>query len=499
MAEHAHAVAERLECPRGMPREMFSRLAASYHTKVNNYNRAVSRNLRPQTIADNLRKRDEEHQVLKTILEQWSADLALQEAVRQGNASCTEAIQSLVAASARAATQSTAQHQELLDRLAAIQSALQRPAAASSSSSSTDPLPAHLDEANVVSMDVDEEDASIVDQCFLCMCKVSHGVKLPCCWRGGHIAHTSCYMDLLWQDRYKHLQCPLCKTQFNGFGMFSEDAQQRERYRSFMHSLEIPEDWLSFLLSDDNGTSKEVVLPSGDWTESRPLGRFHRVMKVSSRSVVDADCNPLYFSLIKEGTNDSHTYRLDDILVRGDDIHSFVDRCCQGAWPCTDVTVKVTCFGCRFPFHYNFIGFRKGKSGTESYASFEVTDSHERYEGEDSEDEDGIVDMPLSCIESFQLYSYCPILRRLGRVGEPWSPVEVIGAINLVGFADLRRFWVRSIERAGYTPVLKISSTENGLEHSVEVNDISQVGRAIPPPNSLIVMSRPTRRALPLT
>ena len=134
-----------------------------------------------------------------------------------------------------------------------IQSALQIPAAGSSSSSSTDPLPALL-EGVVVSMDVDEEDPSVVDQCFLCMCPVSQGVKMPCCWRGGHIAHTRCYMDLLGQDRYKHLECPLCKTPFNGFGMFSDDAQQRERYKTFMHSLEIPEDWLSFLFDGSSST-----------------------------------------------------------------------------------------------------------------------------------------------------------------------------------------------------------------------------------------------------
>jgi hypothetical protein len=497
MAANAEAESnETLSRPMDMPLEMYNQLSSDYQTARNTYNRSVSRECQARTIARNLAKRDAEHQKLLRSLATWKSSAELRAAVQASAASTAEVVGLLQGASVAAIERHTA----VMGALELIQGALNvvGPAASSSSSSSSDNV--------VVPMDVDvptavDEDLSIVDQCFICLSGVSQGVKLPCCWRGGHIAHTECYTEMLWTAQSDSLKCPVCKTAFKDFGMDSQDAEQRQRYRSFMRSLCLPQEWLTFLV-EDNGAPMDVVMLVSPYNATGPSRHFHLALKALPNSKVSSNFSPLWVDLSTEsaeGLKAHYHRRLDQISVKGDDIHAFVDRACQGTWPAFDVLVKLTCFGHRFPYIYNFQGFRKSASGEGSYANLQVMDPHDAGE-EQYEDDDLTIRIPLSAIETFQPHSRCPIVRKLNEVGdEDWLPVEVIiGLQDSPTQSSWQRVWVLNVDRGGHAPRLVIATDRDSpFQRRVSISSVLSLERECTPRNHPFHVHSEPRGGLP--
>jgi hypothetical protein len=161
--------------PRDMSHELFERLRSDYQRARNKYNQSVSRNSMPETIAKNLKNRDDEHARAKALVESWASNHELRQLIVDGNKSSGEAVRLLTEASNLATTR----HQEIVSVLNGIQGALNHP-----SSSSTDDVPIELlDEEPVVEMELQPMNDG---DCVLCVGENPDGPALPCCWQGNH-------------------------------------------------------------------------------------------------------------------------------------------------------------------------------------------------------------------------------------------------------------------------------------------------------------------------
>jgi hypothetical protein len=156
-----------------------------------------------------------------------------------------------------------------------------------------------------------------------------------------------------------------------------------------------------------------------------------------------------------------------------------VERVCGGVWPAFGQLVEIKYFGCPYPSHFEFMGFKmvpeKGQCITLGVMSEELEEEYE---------------IPLSAIMSLRIRSVFPLLRVTGMVDKPWKPVDVI--CNL---SDRKwdRLWIKSYKLEGYAPQVTLGREIDSLLNIVlDINALSEVYLVRVPPASLEVFQIPT-------
>lgn len=455
-----------LECPPGMPDDLFSRICSDYQRARNTYNKSSTRQppALPATVARNLAKRNTEHAKAMALLEKWSSNGALRQLILDGNASSEAAVR-MLSDSAITATQ---RHNEIMDALNEIRGATpsSSSAAASSLGSAHDPMPGsaiNIDEdqgADLPSEPVEQAvEALEGGTCVICLGDNPDGPVMPCCWQGKNRACKDCYAGLIKSEEHGILKCPNCRTPFGDLCKDLQDDVQKHRYKSYMLGLPLPK-MTQHLLTCELPVSG-VSLDNHVDFDGNYRGIYHRAFTITSESFFynPTMVNPLGND--RENPAGWSAVSLESFSLKGDKFHKFVERACGGIWPAFYEHVDIKYFGLPFPAHFGFEGFKMVPNVGPCVRLRVMSELlEEEYE------------VPLTAIERLRV-RYQPFLGHLNMMDKPWVPVDVICNLRDGGWD---RLWIKSVNLEGYAPQVSLArEVDSPFVKVVDISGIREV------------------------
>jgi hypothetical protein len=204
----------------------------------------------------------------------------------------------------------------------------------------------------------------------------------------------------------------------------------------------------------------------GNKFDETTCGIYHRAFTITSDSFF---FNPTTVNPSGDDREDLKGWSvvsLESFSLKGDKIHKFVERACDGIWPPFHEHVEVKYFGLPFPAHFHFEGFKTVPNIGPCVCLRVMSEAvKEQYE------------VPLTAIERLRVRRE-PFLGYIGMMDKPWEPVEVICNLSAGGW---NRFWIKRVNLEGYAPQVWLAYKKDiPFERRVDLRDIHEVYQLIP-------------------